>query len=86
MPLVRTPQLMGKNKVLVKVNPEGKYVVDLGALLLAGFLLFLLCCLACLCRVLRHNLLPLSPAVRYCSVCAPRALSSCTAGWLRIRR
>lgn len=23
-------QLMGKNKVLVKVNPEGKYVVDLG--------------------------------------------------------
>ena len=22
-------QLMGKNKVLVKVNPEGKYVVDL---------------------------------------------------------
>ena len=21
---------MGKNKVLVKVNPEGKYVVDLG--------------------------------------------------------
>ncbi len=24
------PQLMGKNKVLVKVNPEGKYVVDLG--------------------------------------------------------
>lgn len=23
-------QLMGKSKVLVKVNPEGKYVVDLG--------------------------------------------------------
>lgn len=23
------PQVMGKNKVLVKVHPEGKYVVDL---------------------------------------------------------
>jgi len=27
--LVRPVQVMGKNKVLVKVHPEGKYVVDL---------------------------------------------------------
>lgn len=26
---VRPAQVMGKNKVLVKVHPEGKYVVDL---------------------------------------------------------
>lgn len=29
-PRLAALQLMGKNKVLVKVNPEGKYVVDLG--------------------------------------------------------
>jgi hypothetical protein len=28
--LIALLQLMGKNKVLVKVNPEGKYVVDVG--------------------------------------------------------
>ena len=28
-PITKSPQLMGKNKVLVKVHPEGKYVVDI---------------------------------------------------------
>lgn len=40
---------MGKNKVLVKVNPEGKYVVDLGEHLPAAPVPFPLVCMMLAC-------------------------------------
>jgi 26S proteasome regulatory subunit T6 len=55
--VVSTMQVMGKSKVLVKVHPEGKYVVDIDkeidiAELTPGGRLVGPCCL--LCVLLQH--------------------------------